>query len=313
MKAATLLILALSLVGCGGAGTSSSTPPPPSTPAPDITGQWDFFVVTTTGTVTQFSPVTDLQLQTTTSFFSTPANTLLFDLSPNGPPQLCAFAANGNGCDFPPNLSSPLVVNATLSNPGGSNPWSASVRLPTAGTNTNTYTGNVNLASSPQIQGDTVVGTQNAVFRGVKMPSFSGTYAGNLTTTPLPAGQGLSNFPAAVTMTLTQDQNFSITGTATFTVSGCSQTATISNSAAVGGTAYLNSSTGLAIQLMQAWPGLNADPTDPNPNDHLFALSDVITGAVMTPGQIRVFYTGSICGASGGTLGNGGQGTITKQ
>lgn len=309
MKFRGWLFLVLGLAGCGG-GSGSSPGQQVTSPAPDISGQWDFFVVTNTGTVDQFSPVADFQQQSMTSFFSTPANTLLFDLSPNGPPQLCAFSANDTGCNFPPNLFSGLVVNVTLSNPGGSNPWSAAVTLPTAGTNTNTYSGTVNLASSPQIQGDTVVGTQNAVFRGIKMPSFSGTYSGNLSTTPIPAGQGLSNFPVTVSMTLTQDQNSNINGSATFTMSGCSQTATFSNSAAVGGTAYLTASTGLTIQLMQAWPGFQYNPTNPTA---LFALGDVITGGTMGPGQIRVFYAGSICGASGGTLGNGGQGTLRLQ
>jgi hypothetical protein len=308
MKAKGWLFLVLGLAGCGG-GTSQPSQQPTS-PAPDISGQWDFFVVSNSGTVQGFPVVADFQQQSTLSFFSTPANTLLFSLDPNGPPQLCAFAANDTGCNFPPNLFSGLVVNATLSNPGGTNPWSAAVRLPTAGTATITYTGTVNLASSPQIQGDTVLGTQNAVFRGIKMPSFSGTYSGNLSTTPIPAGQGLSNFPVTVSMTLTQDQNWNITGSATFTMSGCSQTATFSNSAAVGGTAYLTASTGLTIQLMQAWPGFQYNPGNPTA---LFALGDVITGASMNPGQIRVYYAGSICGASGGVLGNGGQGTITKQ
>jgi len=311
-----MLVSVLFLAGCGSnSGSSSgSQPSQPSSPAPDITGQWDFFAVSNSGQFGQLSTVVvNLQKQSTSNFFSTPADTLLFDFPPGGPPQLCAFRANDTGCIFPPNLYSGLVVNASLSNSGSQ--WSATFQLPTAGTAYNSFTGAVALASSPQIQGTTNLtpGAQTGVFVGMQMPSFSGTYTGNLSTTPTPAGQGLSNFPVTVSMTLNQDQNWNITGNATFVMSGCSQTVTFSNSAAVGGTAYLNganSTTGVAMQLMQAWTPFYFDPGF---NTSTFALDDPITGLDMKSGQIRVCYTGSICGANGGVLGDGGTGTLTLQ
>jgi hypothetical protein len=309
------LVAVVCLVGCGGGGTgtsgSQSAPSQSSIPAPDLAGQWDFFVVSYSGQLSGSPVVANLQQQTSTSYFSTPASTLLFLLNSNGPAQLCAFDANDSGCDFPPNVYPGLVVNANLT--GSSNQWMTTVQLPTAGTNTNSYNGLINLAASPQIQGNIAIGSQNGIFVGIKMPSFSGTYTGNLSAMPIPGGQGLSNFPVSVSMTLNQDKNYNITGNATFTMSGCSQTATFSNSAAVGGTAYLNSSTGLQMQLMQAWPVFNTDPTDSNPSEHSFELGNTITGEDLNVGQIDIFYSGSICGANGGQLGNGGQGTITLQ
>lgn len=88
---------------------------------------------------------------------------------------------------------------------------------------------------------------------------------------------------------------------------------TFSNSAAVGGTAYLNGASGsttIQVQLMQAWTPFAYDP---GINNGTWALDDPITGEALNAGQVRVFYTGSICGATGGTQGNGGQGTLTLQ
>ena len=312
IEGSILSVVLCTVLGACGVGSNSGSQNQSSNPAPNIAGQWDFFNVSNSGQLGSPNPVVaNLQEQSTTDFFSTPATTLQFLMNPNGPPQLCAFAVNDTGCNFPPNLYSGLVVNATLSN--SASQWSANVQLPTGGTANDSFTGVANLASSPQIQGITNVGTENGVFVGIKMPPFSGSYSGNLSTTPLPAGQGLSNFPVTVAMTLNQDQNWNITGNATFTTSGCSQTFTFSNSAAVGGTAYLNGASGtttIEMQLMQAWTPFAYDP---GLNNSTWALDDPITGAALTAGQVRVFYTGSICGANGGVLGNGGQGTLTVQ
>lgn len=320
------MILALSftslfMAACGGGSISGSQPSQPSTSAPDITGQWDFFVVSNSGqqgiAAGGYRPVVaNLQKQSTLSFFSTPAETLIFLLEPNAPPQLCAeitdVATGGpGGCFFPPNSYSGLVVNASLSNSG--NQWSATVQLPTGGTGNNSFTGAVALPSSPQIQGSAVIESENAVFVGIQMPSFSGTYSGNLSTTPIPAGQGVQNFPVTVSMTLNQDQSLNLTGNATFVMSGCSQTVTFTNSAAVGGTAYLNganNTTAVKMQLMQAWTPFEYDP---GLKPDTFGLDDPITGSTLNLGQVRVFYSGSICGANGGVLGDGGQGTLTLQ
>jgi len=305
------IVVSVMLAACGG-GSNSGSQNQSSDPAPDIAGQWDFFIVSNSGQLGFPNPVVaNLQEQSTTNYFSTPATTLQFLMNPNGPPQLCAFAANDTGCNFPPNLYSGLVVNATLSN--SASQWSATVQLPTGGTNIDSFTGVVNLASSPQIQGTTTVGSEDGVFVGIKMPSLSGTYSGNLSTTPIPSGQGLSNFPVTVSMTLSQDQSLNITGSATFSMSGCVQTFAFSNSAAVGGTAYLNGASGtttIQMQLMQAWTPFAYDPGF---NNGTWALDDPITGEALNAGQVRVFYTGSICGATGGTQGNGGQGTLTLQ
>ncbi|MHB8755649.1 MAG: hypothetical protein ACYC92_11935 [Candidatus Acidiferrales bacterium] len=96
-------------------------------------------------------------------------------------------------------------------------------------------------------------------------------------------------------------------------MSGCVQAFTFSSSAAVGGTAYLNGASGtttIEMQLMEAWTPFDYDP---GANTSTFALDDPITGEALNSGQLRVFYTGSICGANGGLLGNGGQGTLTLQ
>lgn len=297
-----LLSLFVGLVGCGG-GSNSGSGNQSSDPPPDIAGQWDFFIVSNSGQLGFPIPVVaNLQEQSTTNYFSTPANTVQFLMNPNGPPQLCAYAANDTGCNFPPNLYSGLVVNASLGNSG-----SVTIQLPTGGTANDSFPGAVNLASSPQIQGAATVGTEGGVFVGIQMPSFSGTYSGNLSTTLIPPGQGLSNFPIAVSMTLNQDQNWNIAGSATFSVSGCVQAFTFSNSAAVGGTAYLNGASGtttIEMQLMEAWTPF---PYDPGFNNGTWSLGDPITGTALNAGQARVLYTGSICGA------NGGQGTLTLQ
>lgn len=222
----------LFLIGCGGYGGGGSVngsvngnplpplPPPPSVSTPTIAGKW---TINSTSTEGHLNSVLRANLvdQGNGSFDASQVV-----LCYNNPGLTCYGGFVGNGS---------LSIQGTVTADGSLNMVVTSFPQGGGGCSA-TYTGKQTSASITA----TYTGCQDAgTMTATISPSFTGTYAGQLT-----SGANPGLFPFGISAAITEEEDHSLTGAANITNSPCFTSLTFgSSSMAVGDSVYLQDAT----------------------------------------------------------------------
>jgi hypothetical protein len=251
MKWLTLFAV-LSLAGCGGGSASSnsdpsSSNPPASNSSPTAQGQWTFTGSDSSDSYFQVVVFANLTQSGSTTFFATPANVAVCKTEAGVPPLQAANPDAEASCSLnSASLDATLgasSVNINLTNAPALNGGIEAV------TANGTFTASNNLATAMQGSWSETGSPQPDSGNWTAQPNvpFTGTYNGTVNFN--------GSIPVNVTLTLTQNASYGITGTATLQNDLCYLGFDFSGSVIGGGFGGLNSNNSIVAGAVQTSPG----------------------------------------------------------